>query len=95
MEISTKYLVFFCFVSSVIALSNCELEPALQNAIDDLVQNEFFTRGKGAAIGLSIVKGDQVLYTNGYGQSDIENGIKADNSTLFNIASITKVKHRN
>jgi len=80
--------LFAAFESSVVS----QLEPGVQQKIDELIQDEYFTKGKISALGLAIVKDGEVLYTNGYGYRDIENSIPADSSTLFYIGSISKVK---
>jgi CubicO group peptidase (beta-lactamase class C family) len=85
-------LLLICLaLSSVFGLSSSQLDPSTQKEIDDLIQNEMFTKGKTSAAGLAIVQDGQVLYTQGYGQRDIENSIVADSSSLFYIGSMSKV----
>jgi len=80
-------LIVAAFLPNVLS----QLDPSLKQAIDDLIQDEFFTKGKVSALGLSIVKDGQVLYANGYGYRDIEKSIPADNSSLFIVGSVSKV----
>jgi len=72
------------FESSVVS----QLEPVVKQKIDELIDDEYFTKGKISALGLAIVKDGEVLYTNGYGYRYIEKSIPADSSTLFYIDSI-------
>jgi len=66
-----------------------QLEPGVQQKIDELIQDEYFTKGRISALVLAIVKDGKV--TNGYGYRDIENTMPPDSSTLFYIGSISKV----
>lgn len=42
------------------------------------------------AVGIGIVKGNEVVYTKGYGMADLESGRAANENTLFAIGSSTK-----
>jgi len=43
-----------------------QLEPGVQQKIDELIDDEYFTKGKISASGLAIAKNGEVLYANGY-----------------------------
>jgi len=88
------FLLVFMLVAILLIPSSsvvAQLDPAIQKAIDDVIQDEYFVKGRTPAVGLSIVKDGEVVYTNGYGFRDVENSIPADPSTLFYIGSISKV----
>jgi len=87
------HLIFGIFTAVCISNAVSQLDPSMKQEIDDLIKDEYFTKGKISAIGLAIVKDGEVLYTNGYGYRDIENSIPADSSTLFFIGSISKVQN--
>jgi len=85
------YFVLTVLLAICLSHVASQLDPAVKQAIDELIQDEYFTKGKISALGLAVVKDGQVLYTNGYGYRDVENSIPADSSTLFYIGSISKV----
>jgi len=88
-----SHLILGIFTAVCISNAVSQLDPSIKQEIDDLIQDEYFTKGRISAIGLAIVKDGEVLYTNGYGYRDRENSIPADSSTLFFIGSISKVQN--
>jgi CubicO group peptidase (beta-lactamase class C family) len=85
--------IFALALSWTIHFSACDIDPVTKKSIDDLIKNEVFTKGKGAAMGLTIVNGGQVLYANGYGLMNIESSIPTESGSLFYIGSVSKVIH--
>jgi CubicO group peptidase (beta-lactamase class C family) len=65
----------------IISYSNCLIDPAKENAIDELIKATLLDKNV-PAVGLSIVK-DGTVYTKGYGFRNLNNSAQADNSTLF------------
>lgn len=43
------------------------------------------------AVSLAIIENDQIVYTNAYGYSDVNEASKADQKTLFEICSLSKI----
>jgi len=65
-KVNKNFVLLFllaAFGSSVVS----ELEPVVKQKIDELIEDEYFTKGKISAFGLAIVKDGEVLYTSGYG----------------------------
>lgn len=84
------------FLSIIIILLSCkktEKETKIGNTIN-LNELDTYFSGKmpvdepGGAI--LIIKGDSIVFSNGYGIADIDLNIKIDENTLFNIGSISK-----
>ncbi|MDO5122391.1 MAG: serine hydrolase, partial [Erysipelotrichaceae bacterium] len=55
-----------------------EFRYRLEDNVDDLQDD-----GKMAAMGMAVFTADEVLYTNVFGYTDIENEIEADELTVF------------
>jgi len=88
---SHLFLSLIITVTIVSRFADSQLDPNIRQAIDEVIQDEYLTKGKIPAVGLAVVKDGEVLYTNGYGYRDVANSIPADSSTLFYIGSISKV----
>ena len=52
--------------------------------------NTILKETKAAGFAVAVVEKDQIIYSDGFGYSDIENGLKADANTLFAIGSSSK-----
>ncbi|MEL4455245.1 serine hydrolase [Lutimonas vermicola] len=88
-----KILKIFCLallcLTNVIAQSNDE---ALNNKIKSLEENfeKVLNVSKAAGFSVAIVKGNDIIYANGFGFSDIENKTPVTSNTIFAIGSSTK-----
>ncbi len=51
---------------------------------------QWMTDNRIPGLGLSIVKGDEVLYTEGFGARDLKKNLPATEDTLYGMASVTK-----
>lgn len=61
--------------------------------IDSLVRDVFMAESDIPGVGVTIVENfGESVFTKGYGFSDVDRNITADENTKFCIASITKVK---
>lgn len=67
---------------------NAQNDKRLQGI--EIILNDILDVTKTAGFAVSIVEGDQVLYTKGFGYRDYENKIPVDEHTLFPIGSTTK-----
>jgi CubicO group peptidase (beta-lactamase class C family) len=86
MKVSLKILfTFFVVISASQALT-----PEQLRLIDEVVADQFIPRNNVTGLSLSIVENGETVLSKGYGKQDIENGIDANNNTLFSIGSITK-----
>lgn len=66
------------------------IPPEMQAEIDAKIRQSLESQ-RLAAVSLSIVKNDgEILYANGYGMRDKENGLEANAHTLFAIGSASK-----
>jgi len=76
---------YYLRLFTIVCISNVvsQLDPSIKKEIDDLIQDEYFTKGRISAISLAVVKDGQVLYTNGYGYREVENSILADSYPLY------------
>jgi CubicO group peptidase (beta-lactamase class C family) len=81
-------LALLC-LTNVLAQSNNE---ALNSKIKSLEKDfeTVLTSSKAAGFAIAIVKGNEVVYSNGFGYSDIENKTPATSNTVFAIGSSTK-----
>mgnify|MGYP006088024445 FL=1 len=82
MRTSNKALLSILFILS---LSCRQREISLDQFINTEIEN-----GKAPGIGLSIIIKGDILVSKGYGYADIENRIPFTDSTIMNIASISK-----
>ena len=78
-------------VSSLLLLliGRASAEPLELQGIDNTVQ-QIQTRLKIPGISLAVVRGDQVLYTQGYGVRALNKKDRVDNQTLFALGSVSK-----
>ncbi|MGK0413818.1 MAG: CubicO group peptidase (beta-lactamase class C family) [Polaribacter sp.] len=81
-------LALLCF-TNVLAQSNDE---ALHTKIKSLEKDfeTVLTSSKAAGFAIAIVKGNEIIYTKGFGYRDIENITPATSNTVFAIGSTTK-----
>jgi CubicO group peptidase (beta-lactamase class C family) len=64
-------------------------EKAIVIARSEMWQD--ITSGKAGSGSIAIMDGGEIVYAEGFGMADRENGIPVDANTLFNIASVSKV----
>jgi serine beta-lactamase-like protein LACTB, mitochondrial len=88
-----SHLRVVCFASLLMAVAplsaNAALTRAAMNAIDGAVNAELERQQViGAAIG--VIQDGRIVYIQGYGLADRENGIPVDRTTVFNWASNSK-----
>lgn len=85
MKISSSLFILFLLISGLsIGQDNkalVKLEKELSSLLDDT---------KAAGYAVAIVKGDKVIYSKGFGYSDVEQKRKVDENTLFAIGSSSK-----
>jgi len=77
------YLVFIALL-----ILGCEQKPTFQEKVDDLFAKSFTTDNPGGAV--LIMKGEQVVFSKGYGLADLNSNEKITTKTLFNTGSISK-----
>ncbi|MCG8327416.1 MAG: beta-lactamase family protein [Chitinophagales bacterium] len=83
----TKILMLL-FLSQTITAQNGIIEEKRLEAIDSLLKSYYVPANTGGAI--TIIKNGETAYTNSIGLANVEYQIPITNSTLFNIASISK-----
>jgi CubicO group peptidase (beta-lactamase class C family) len=81
----TRYLSILLFA---ITISGCRQQPTFEKEIDSLFTEAFDPSGPGGAV--LIMKGEQVIFSKGYGLADLETKEKITTQTLFNTGSISK-----
>ncbi len=86
--------LFVNFISLILLISGClsknnEPNDVSKNFTSELSQLKTLFKIPGLAV--SIEQGGEIIYSKCFGFSDLENKTKVDSSTLFPIASITKV----
>jgi CubicO group peptidase (beta-lactamase class C family) len=80
--------LFFLLISGVSVY--CQINPNPNSAIDEFILDEMnFERLPG--VSTVIVKEDKIVWIQSYGFADIENEITVKDSTVFLLASISKV----
>jgi CubicO group peptidase (beta-lactamase class C family) len=81
-----QIIIVFLFLSGSAIAQN----PNPSSSIDDYILNEMEAEH---APGMStlIVKDGEIVWINGYGFADIENNVSVSDSTVFLLASISKV----
>jgi CubicO group peptidase (beta-lactamase class C family) len=84
-----KSIIFALLISSVIC-SSLALTAEQLRLIDEVIVDQFMPSNNVTGLSLSIVENGETVLSKGYGKQDIENGIDANNNTLFSIGSITK-----
>lgn len=73
-------------------LQDRRIDPEVQKAIDDFIQEIFLSGNSTYGLGLAIVHNDgELLYTNGYGLADIPKQIPVTNTSQFVLGSVSKV----
>ena len=69
-----------------------QIPPEKQALIDELIET-YRSTNNIPGFGLSLVKDNgEIMYTRGYGRSNLETNTTADSLTLYAIGSITKVR---
>ncbi len=71
------------------ALAETTGEPAVDEQLDTVV-SAIFALDLAPGMGVSVVKGDELIYAKGFGHADVEAGRPVTTETLFYIASTTK-----
>jgi CubicO group peptidase (beta-lactamase class C family) len=72
------------------ALAQNAASPRWAPAVDSIIRAEM-ARAQTPGAQVAVVMRDRVVYTNGYGVSDIESGRPVSDKTLFQIGSLTKL----
>ncbi|WP_027418190.1 serine hydrolase domain-containing protein [Crocinitomix catalasitica] len=88
-----KYLLiislFLAMTSSGLSQTYNTIKETSKYTIDS-IYNEFITTNEIAGASIAIVDNGKIVYSQGYGFSDLENQIKASDNTIFRIGSCTK-----
>lgn len=85
---SFKLFLLQCFlIGSLIA---CQKQKEEQPNKVDVMVNELINSRKMAGASIAMLKNDKLVFKNNYGFADIDNKIKVNDSTQFNVMSITK-----
>lgn len=81
--------ITFCslFIASI-SSGFSQMDGKLKGIEKELKSIQEATQAPGFSV--AIVKGDETVYSKGFGYSDLENGIQMDENTLLPIASVTK-----
>lgn len=82
---------FATFLLPLICMIGCtspEKKDTFSTSLDSLFTNSIPAGEPGGAI--LVMKGDQVIFSKGYGLADLSSGSKIDTKTLFNLGSISK-----
>ena len=82
-----KSSILFTFIFLVTGLQ-AQITESQAKQIDQLFEDWNELMHPGGVVG--IMKDGKILYTKGYGLASVEYGVKNDENTLFNIASISK-----
>ena len=82
----------FAFLSSSLffAQQQYPIDPKVKQRIDS-VYTSLVKKNKVVGASLAIVDKNGIIYANGYGFSDLENQVKADEKTVYRIGSVSKV----
>ncbi len=73
-----------------ISIDNSFSELNGMEAFDKIIE-QFMQKWLIRGASVSLVKDGRLIYTKGYGYSDVENGVKSQPSHLFRIASVSKL----
>lgn len=92
-KLVTGFLILCCAVCSI--NSQHQIDPEVEKKINEFIENVYFPESNITSLVLTIVRGDDIFYTNGYGLADIEKEIPNGNETQYNIGSISKVNSYN
>jgi CubicO group peptidase (beta-lactamase class C family) len=82
--LATLGLVIICLFSC----TTPEKKDAFTSSLDSLFSNSFPANEPGGAI--LIMKGDHIVFSQGYGIADLATQSKINSQTLFNLGSISK-----
>ena len=74
---------------SLLVLHTQGLDPEIASKLDEFAGTVLGCR-EMVGLNLAIVQGGQMLYTQGYGKSDLDTGLQVDQDTQFGIASLSK-----
>ncbi len=66
-----------------------KLPQEVKNEIEDFIA-DWMTENKVPGMSISIVKGDEKIYTRGFGARDLKDNVPATPDTLYGMASVTK-----
>ncbi len=66
-----------------------KLSPEVKKEIEDFIA-DWMTENKVPGMSISIVKGDEKIYTRGFGARDLKQNVPATPDTLYGMASVTK-----
>lgn len=80
-----RYFSFFIFASLMVG---CQQKPTFEKELDSYFNDSFNPKGPGGAI--LIMKGDNVIFSKGYGLADLQTNDAITPQTLFNTGSISK-----
>ena len=80
-SIGLGFISFLLGISTLIYSQSSELDAALQ---------EIKTDHEIVGMSVSIIRGDEISFSKGYGLRDIDRSLPVDDSTLYRIASISK-----
>lgn len=81
-------LALLC-ITNVIAQTNDKVLSPQLKALEENFE-KVLNVSKAAGFSISVIKGSEVIYSNGFGFSDIENKTPATSNTIFAIGSSTK-----
>ena len=79
------FLLFLIFIGSIILKGQT---PDLANKADSIIKASFSATNPGCAIG--VVKDGKILFKQTYGMSNLDYRIPVSDSTVFNLASVSK-----
>lgn len=85
MQISSSLFILFFLLSGLSFAQDGKTITNLEKELKSLLNDT-----KAAGYAVAIVKGDKVIYTKGFGYSDIDQKRKVDENTLFAIGSTSK-----
>lgn len=65
------------------------IDPEVQAKIEDFI-SEWMSENKVPGMSIAIVKGDEKVYSKGFGAKDLKKNLPATSDTLYGMASVTK-----
>ncbi len=68
---------------------NEKVSPEVRKKIEDFIA-DWMTENKVPGMSVSIVDGDEIIYSKGFGARDLKNNTPATSDTLYGMASVTK-----
>ena len=83
-----RYLFAFC----LFVLTSCNSQPdeSWHDALDAFIQTELNDKGI-PALSIAVVNGNEIAWSNGYGIADAESLTPVQPSTVFRVASVSKL----